>query len=1099
MPDIKFNFLANTSQFKKALNEVSQGLSNIQAQADSFNKIASSFQSVGKSLTKYVTLPLAAAGTGLVAAFNVLDKAFDTIRIGTGATGEQLEELDAAFRAVAKAVPNSIEEIGTAIANLNTMLGLNGDLLIKTAIAVLNLSDMLGEDLTGVIETVAQAINKWNIDVSKTPELLDHFFKVSQQTGISVAELADSLARNENVLSAFGLSIEEAATYVGLLHRNGIDTTRMLVSLRQLIGNTAGGAEEVAKVFAKLRDKTVDENEKLKLINGLLSKVAATSRVEFADALRVLIDETENLNSTIASSSETIQKARKDTWDFAESFKNLKNNILLAVEPLANDLAKVIEDITPAITSAVKVIAKLGEAFANLPKGVQTAIIVLAGVLTILGPMLWAIGGLLKAIPALAAAFGSATAAVSGVAAALSGLAGVALPVIGIIGGLIGAVYGIKKALDKTKKANKDFVNDVLINSKKLGKAFDYTAKQIDAATTNIAIDIQTKLGTTTDITANDVGGALNDINKDFKTTGDAIGTTLDNTADDVVGNLEEINENLEDTSIYFEEVSNEINTNLEGVSSTFDLLNENVASNFEGINENTDLTVENIQEFADQVAENVLNVSDAITQFAEQTGINLETTNTNVDQTKQKFSEFKQSLDAWINETSGNFANWTTTVGSDFTTTNQNINNVMQKLTEFESHILATTDETAAAFNSFSDEVKNVALVNVQDALHSTKNVVDEVANNINVNTGNISTDFANMASVIDSESRQTIEEALNNIWQNVQENTPAVIDASNMVASVLTDVDVVSQGLADTFDDAVVPALEETTAALDTTTEKLQKQQKQAEDTIDIWQKFGETLSQELSKVADKYLDLAVNVDTATGKLKINALDWQDIWEDTLKAVSNSVQATINELDNVPDKLNLMGVEIKNFKDLVKNTMGQMAAATVQLINDLFSGSETAWQDFGKNLAQIVINFLTLVEQQIVAMKAAGIAAAIAQAPLTLGASLAQIPGIVAEAAVAIAAIEGAKAIIRSVAGLAEGGIVTQPTFAMIGEGGEPEAVIPLSKLEDILSDVKQSNEIHLHVGTLVADDFSLQELAEKLQELQGFRGYTFATRGG
>jgi len=30
-----------------------------------------------------------------------------------------------------------------------------------------------------------------------------------------------------------------------------------------------------------------------------------------------------------------------------------------------------------------------------------------------------------------------------------------------------------------------------------------------------------------------------------------------------------------------------------------------------------------------------------------------------------------------------------------------------------------------------------------------------------------------------------------------------------------------------------------------------------------------------------------------------------------------------------------------------------------------------------------------------------------------------------------------------------LADGGIVTKPTFALIGEGGESEAVIPLSKL--------------------------------------------------
>jgi hypothetical protein len=33
--------------------------------------------------------------------------------------------------------------------------------------------------------------------------------------------------------------------------------------------------------------------------------------------------------------------------------------------------------------------------------------------------------------------------------------------------------------------------------------------------------------------------------------------------------------------------------------------------------------------------------------------------------------------------------------------------------------------------------------------------------------------------------------------------------------------------------------------------------------------------------------------------------------------------------------------------------------------------------------------------------------------------------------------------------IAGLASGGIVTKPTLAMVGEGGEPEAVIPLSKM--------------------------------------------------
>jgi hypothetical protein len=40
-----------------------------------------------------------------------------------------------------------------------------------------------------------------------------------------------------------------------------------------------------------------------------------------------------------------------------------------------------------------------------------------------------------------------------------------------------------------------------------------------------------------------------------------------------------------------------------------------------------------------------------------------------------------------------------------------------------------------------------------------------------------------------------------------------------------------------------------------------------------------------------------------------------------------------------------------------------------------------------------------------------------------------------------------------------MAEGGIVSKPTFAMVGEGGESEAVMPLSKLDTMLSNAFSS----------------------------------------
>jgi hypothetical protein len=70
----------------------------------------------------------------------------------------------------------------------------------------------------------------------------------------------------------------------------------------------------------------------------------------------------------------------------------------------------------------------------------------------------------------------------------------------------------------------------------------------------------------------------------------------------------------------------------------------------------------------------------------------------------------------------------------------------------------------------------------------------------------------------------------------------------------------------------------------------------------------------------------------------------------------------------------------------------------------------------------------------------------------------ALGKIPG--------VSSIAGAVGgLVGKIPGLAEGGIVTSPTLAMIGEGGEPEAVIPLSKMG-------QMGNVTININSAVAD---------------------------
>jgi len=69
-----------------------------------------------------------------------------------------------------------------------------------------------------------------------------------------------------------------------------------------------------------------------------------------------------------------------------------------------------------------------------------------------------------------------------------------------------------------------------------------------------------------------------------------------------------------------------------------------------------------------------------------------------------------------------------------------------------------------------------------------------------------------------------------------------------------------------------------------------------------------------------------------------------------------------------------------------------------------------------------------------------------------------------------------------------LAEGGVVTSPTLAMIGEGGESEAVIPLSKLPQIAGGAGGAVEVY---GRLSGQDILIS--TEKAQRTRSrYRGF-------
>lgn len=189
---------------------------------------------------------LATVATATVAATKELynlgaefDSAVDTIRIGTGATGEALDALYADMQEVYKNVPTTMEDASTAIADYNTRLGLTGEPLQQLSQQAIQVCDILDEDLSTTIENSSKAFQQWKIDTDDMSDAMDYVFKVSQSTGTGFNDLMANVQSYGPQLQEMGFGFEEATVLIGQMDKAGVNATEVLGAMKKSVATLA--------------------------------------------------------------------------------------------------------------------------------------------------------------------------------------------------------------------------------------------------------------------------------------------------------------------------------------------------------------------------------------------------------------------------------------------------------------------------------------------------------------------------------------------------------------------------------------------------------------------------------------------------------------------------------------------------------------------------------------------------------------------------------------------------------------------------------------------------------------------------------------------
>lgn len=372
---ITIKITGDATGFQKALGQTEAGLTSF---AKGAGKILVGVGAAAATAT-------AAIGAGLFKLGSDLDATYDSIVIGTGAAGETLEALKDDFRAVAKEVPSNLGDVGQAIADVNTRLGLTGEPLREVTERFLDLSRITKTDLQSNIADMTRVFGDWGVATDDQAATLDKLFFVSQATGIGLDRLSQTVVQYGAPFRQLGFSFEEAAALMGKFEKEGVNLETVMSGLRMGLGKMAKAGEEPIETFGRIVEEIQNAGSVGEANALALAAFGQRAGPDMAAAIREGRFEISDLVSMMDGAAGSIEDAASRTESAGEHFSQFKNRVTLALEPIAtlvfNKVGKAFEAAGPYIerfaqtasvwlqTRAIPAIQKLVDfAQAHLPR-----------------------------------------------------------------------------------------------------------------------------------------------------------------------------------------------------------------------------------------------------------------------------------------------------------------------------------------------------------------------------------------------------------------------------------------------------------------------------------------------------------------------------------------------------------------------------------------------------------------------------------------------------------------------------------------------------------------------------------------------------------
>jgi TP901 family phage tail tape measure protein len=366
-PQIGLESVFKDAGFNKAMKAYTDSVNGAKDMTDTAGKsMTQTFTDIVGGLAKVGLAAGALVMTAAIGAFTALgkaaweagtavDDAMDSIIIKTGATGQALSDMQDSFERTLSHSASNAKDVGEAVGEVARQFGLTGEDLAEFSLQVLDVTRMMGGDVTTNVKDLAQAMKAFNIPTEEAVPIMEAVFVASQKSGVAFDELLKSVKTYASPMKSLKFSFKESVAMIAKWTSQGLNADKMIMSLRLGIANIVDPAkdadaalEDMGAVTGDIREKfdaavlaikgAKDETEAMNIGMTIFGKRGGADLVT---AIREGKLTAEDFTMAMDDASGAIERTFQATADWPELLQMAKNKITVALEPIGAGLLSV--------------------------------------------------------------------------------------------------------------------------------------------------------------------------------------------------------------------------------------------------------------------------------------------------------------------------------------------------------------------------------------------------------------------------------------------------------------------------------------------------------------------------------------------------------------------------------------------------------------------------------------------------------------------------------------------------------------------------------------------------------------------------------------